>query len=234
MGGKNVKITIVEKVLSLLAPHYCYSCGKTGLVLCDNCKYDISFDPFYGCCLCASPNINGVCASHHAPFERSFIVSTRQGSIKACIDAFKFHNVKAAAAPLANLLKSRLPLIPKSAVLVPIPTSSPHIRQRGYDQTLLLAKQLATGLNTPLKQLLERSSNATQHLAASKKIRKQQAAQAFSLSESNQIIKGQLYILIDDIITTGSTVSEAAHLITNAGGRVWVAALAYQPAAEPA
>lgn len=228
MGGLNVKNTIVERVLQIIAPHPCSGCGKVGVVLCDDCKYDIIHEPFLGCSLCGAPQPLGICESHGASIARAFIVGQRQGALQDVINRLKFNNVKAATLPLAELLNEYLPCLPDDIQIVPIPTVRSHIRQRGYDQVALLAQQLADIRTIPLHNALRRVTNATQHTAVTKNVRKQQAHQAFSL-DTDADLNGKTVLLVDDIVTTGSTLTAAADILSRAGATVWVAALAYQP-----
>lgn len=229
MGGKNVKNTIVERYLRVIAPHYCFSCGKVGTLLCDYCKYDIGNEPFLGCLLCGTPSRVGICEWHESPIERSFVVSERSGPLEAAINGLKFHNVKATARSLAELLDERLPLLPESTVIVPIPTVRSHIRQRGYDQVELIARHLAELRHMRIKKLLVRTGKETQH-ELDRRSRQQAAKRAFRLNTSiAESLKGAPLLILDDIITTGATVHNAALTLSLLESPLWVGAVAYQP-----
>ena len=227
MGGQNVKNTMVERLLDLAAPHLCLGCGKEGRLVCDNCKYDISFDPFVGCILCGRPQRRGVCDDHAAPFVSAYVASSRSGVVKALLDNLKFHNAKAAAKCLAEILDQRAPYFPSDAIIVPIPTSSAHRRERGYDQTDLIARHFAHLRNLRIEYMLRRTDNAVQHMVGRRQ-RADQACHAYALGFGKHVTPGRYYIILDDIITTGATVTEASRLITEAGGIVAVVAGAYQ------
>jgi len=113
-------------------------------------------------------------------------------------------------------------------VVVPIPTIAQHVRQRGYDHTKLFAKRFATRRSIPIStSLLARNTNAKQ-LGANRKTRIKQAQQAFRLTAAPQASK--VYLLIDDIATTGSTLEYAARTLLSGGAEhVWVAVIARQP-----
>ncbi len=212
----------------MVAPHPCYGCGKVGVVLCEHCKYDIVSEPFSGCIVCQSPHPYGICASHDVPFERVFVVGTREGTLKETIDGLKFSRTKAAAASLAELLDLSLPLLPTGVHVVPVPTVRSHIRQRGYDHALLVAKQFARRRSLSVSKALTRETNHTQHLA-DRAQREVQVKGAFSVSpEVARGLQGKTVLLVDDVVTTGSTLLEAAQVLRQAGVTVWAAALAYQ------
>lgn len=228
MGGVNVKNTIVEHVLDVVAPHLCFGCQKRGSILCDNCKYDIIHEPFLGCILCERPNRSGVCPEHSAPFTKAFVVSYRQGVLQETIDAFKFQRAKRAGFTLATLLNQRLPLLPFTVSIVPVPTVRSHIRQRGYDQVELIARHLSALRGYPVERIVARTHNETQHVL-SRQERSEVALCSYGVRSGAHIKPGKVYMVLDDVITTGSTIKAVAQCIRDAGGTAWVAALAYQP-----
>jgi ComF family protein len=223
----NVKNTMIDTLLSVVAPHLCSGCGQVGSLFCDNCKYDIIAEPFSGCVLCEKPSRLGICADHKAAFNQAFVVSHRSGALQRLIGGFKFRNMKSASASLADLLDSRLPRLPDRSVFVPIPTAPPHIRERGYDHMLLVATTLASKRHVPLSPLLVRTNNLVQH-KASRRDRVRQAQTAFKVE--GKIDPLATYIVVDDIVTTGATINQAALLLRQAGATsVWIAAIARQP-----
>lgn len=228
MGGLNVKNTIVERALQVIAPHYCLGCGKVGSLLCSYCKYNIGEEPFLGCIICGLPSRSGICSVHDSTLERSFIVSERSGVLEATINGLKFHNSKAAAKELAILLDQRLPLLPTNTLIVPIPTVRSHIRQRGYDQVELIARHLSNMRGISIAPLLKRVGTATQH-ELGKEERRVAAQKAFTLNRMLSVQEGILLLVLDDIITTAATVSAAAETLKPLKGIVMVGALAYQP-----
>lgn len=213
--------------MQIVAPHYCINCGKVGNNLCHCCKYDIVHDPHLVCILCNQPNNDGICQGHKSAISKAYFINQRQGFLQKLIDSLKFGRNYMAALTLAELLDMRLPIISR-ATLVPIPTAPAHIRQRGYDQALLIARHLAVIRQLPLVEALVRTKNTTQHLVG-RSDRMFQADGLFNLSATAKIVPGGLYLIIDDIITSGATVLSAAKVISGAGGIVLVAAAAFQP-----
>ena len=227
MGGLNVKNTMVERVLQIIAPHPCSGCGNVGTILCEDCKYDIINEPFEGCILCGTPNPYGICSTHNSPITRAFTVSTRAGSLETVINKFNFQHTKGAARPLAELFDASLPIFSNNTLIVPIPTVRAHIRERGYDHVGLIARHLADIRSLCIEPLLVRRTNTTQH-TVNREMREVQANEAFVLQDGVNV-RGRTVVLIDDIVTTGSTLQAAAMQLTNAGAIVWAATLAYQP-----
>ena len=235
MGGLNVKITMIQRVLQTVAPHPCSGCAKIGTLLCDDCKYDINHEPFLGCILCAKPHEDGICADHLTAFSQVFVAGERTGALEVLINALKFHNTKAAAKTLAEVLHSTLPLFPANTRIIPIPTVASHIRQRGYDQVDLISRYLSELRGYPVTRALVRLNKATQH-TSSRSDRAIQAGQAFALAETDCVQRDSgndedsyPVLLLDDVITTGATITEAAKVLSTKYKTIVVIALAYQP-----
>ncbi|MFZ2126000.1 MAG: phosphoribosyltransferase family protein [Candidatus Microsaccharimonas sp.] len=152
----------------------------------------------------------------------------RQGVLQRLIGGYKFQNMKASASILAELLDARLPPLSDRIIIIPVPTSPSHIRERGYDHTLLIAQHL--GYRRRLRvdhHLVERRHSKTQH-SATRTVRLAQAVSAFRLEGS--INPTAIYLIVDDVVTTGSTIEAVAQLLSRAGAkRILVAALARQP-----
>jgi ComF family protein len=147
--------------------------------------------------------------------------------LQSLIDAYKFENTCAAYGSLADLLHARLPDLPANTIVVPIPTISSHIRQRGYDHTLLIARSLAKRRGFVVTPLLRRQTDTKQR-DATRRQREQQAEAAFYIQGA--VDETRPYLLIDDIATTGATLRHAARKLKEAGaGTIWVAAIARQP-----
>lgn len=224
---RNVKNTMIQGVLGLVAPHLCFGCAKVGSPLCANCKYNIIAEPYSGCVLCERLTDTGICILHTISYKTIWVVAERKGVLQEVIDAYKFQNLKAAAQSLAELLNETLPLLPKNTLIVPVPTIASHIRERGYDHTLLIAKHFAALRELTLSSVLEAISRTTQHTVG-KKERAKQASTAYRATQ--KLSSTTPYLLIDDIVTTGATIAAASDQLIRAGAStVWVAALARQP-----
>ncbi len=218
---------MIERLLQVIAPHYCSGCDKIGYVLCPNCKYDISDEPFSGCIVCGLACQLGICKKCCTSFERAWCVGERREALEDVINRYKFERAKASYRVLADLLDAILPQLPADTVIVPVPTVSRHIRERGYDHTLLIAKRLARLRNLKVTTPLFRKNSASQR-GASKPVRLKQAKSAFGCK--SKLIPGVTYLLIDDISTTGATLRYAAQTLRDSGAEtVWVAVIARQP-----
>ncbi len=219
---------MLDQTLSFIAPHYCSGCGIVGELLCDNCKYDIVSEPFSACAACGKclAKTNGICHQCRVPYQRAWCVADRHDQLQRLIDSYKFKNVRAAHRPLARLLHEYLPELPPNTVIVPVPTVSSHIRQRGYDHMLLIARRLGKLRKLPVDTSLRRITDTKQRDAGARQ-RTAQAKAAFSCRKP--LNETEVYLLIDDVITTGSTVKYASKKLLSAGAPiVWVASISRQ------
>jgi ComF family protein len=154
-------------------------------------------------------------------------VADRRDHLQRLIGNYKFTNARAAHRPLAELLDTNLPELPENTVIVPVPTVSSHIRERGYDHMLLIARRLSRLRRLPISTRLQRATSTKQR-AAGRRQRTEQAKVAFICRD--QLDPDLTYLLIDDVITTGATVKYAAQALLNAGAvNVWVASISRQP-----
>ncbi|AKM80619.1 MAG: putative Phosphoribosyltransferase [Candidatus Saccharibacteria bacterium GW2011_GWC2_44_17] len=220
---------MIDDILSLIAPHYCFGCTKVGVVLCQNCKYNIISEPYRRCINCAVPitTNRGVCLRCKLPYSRAWCIGERNGELESLLNAYKFSNVRAVYKAFADLLDSSLSNLPSSVYVVPVPTITTHIRQRGYDHTALIAKEFARKRKLTYLPCLGRKTNTVQR-GKGRGERIKQAKTAFTCQA--QLDDSGVYLLIDDVVTTGATVRYSAKALKAAGAKdVWVASISRQP-----
>lgn len=218
---------MLDILMSFIAPHYCSGCGLVGSSLCDNCKYDIIDELKSTCLLCKRPcGSAGVCKQCSGVFERAWCVGNRDGVLQRLVGLYKFERMRSAYRVLGDLILDRLPDLPFNTVLVPVPTVSGHIRERGYDHMRLIAKYIARRRKLSVSYVLYRKTQTKQRQASAKQ-REAQARRAFGVKGG--LDSKQTYLLIDDVVTTGSTIKYAAKALRAAGAKhIWVAVIARQ------
>ena len=216
-----------DKPLSFIAPHYCCGCDRIGTLLCDNCKYNITSERIPVCIMCHRPTAeNWLCNTCKVDFSRAWVVSERKGVLQRLVGLYKFERAKAANCCLGDLLLDILPELPENTVIVPIPTTSARIRERGYDHMLLIAKYVARARNVRCGKLIIRQNDSKQRQMNAK----QRAAQAkVAFGVAGKIDADATYLVIDDVITTGATIKYACRSLKKAGAKnIWVAVIARQ------
>jgi ComF family protein len=154
-------------------------------------------------------------------------VGWRTDELRRLIDDYKFENVRSAHHILAELLDQRISQLPGTTVVVPVPTISSHIRMRGYDHAALLARSFARRRRLEVQPIVKRVTTTVQRDAP----RLQRIAQAkVAFKVRKKLDPSVPYLVIDDIITTGASVTYVAKALREAGAKeVWLAAIARQP-----
>lgn len=143
--------------------------------------------------------------------------------IARLINGWKHHGRLHLQRPLQHLLFSQLHTLPEVDLVVPIPLHWRRQWRRGFNQTALLASALADQQQLPFANLLRRPS-AHRHQQGSNANQRRAAMHDSFISKA--ALHGQRILLIDDVVTTGSTVRAASHALLKAGaGSVSVAAL---------
>jgi len=228
---------MIDKILGWLSPHMCEGCGEVGTTLCKRCSFYILDQKWQKCINCRhqmttselakSGNMCRDCG-HVLPFFKVFVVGERTKTLKKLVGNYKYFSRRESARAMAELLKRVLPEnLPTDLVIVPLPTIAEHIRERGFDHTKLMVRQLSHKINLKYDQrLLRRTDNSSQH-SASLSQRQKQAAQAFTVSRHHLL--PERILLIDDIYTTGATTAAAAKLLKKHGAKeVWLGIIARQ------
>ena len=178
--------------------------------------------------VCRGPSRYGEsqCSRCAAPHSRDWCVGEKSEALEKLLNVYKFGRAKSAVAPIVDLLDSVVPQLPQDIVVVPIPTVAAHIRQRGYDHCDLVAREFAKRRNHQFSTVIERVGSDRQR-GATRAQRIRQAKRAFRCQKA---LNGSTYLLIDDVYTTGATMTYASKTLLDAGaGSVWIAVVARQP-----
>ena len=198
---KIVKNTTFVGPLDLLAPHSCRGCGRLGSVICACCKNYIS------CC------VFDYNTRIFAGLPEVYTIGKREGLLADLIHDYKYYSVRAIGKELAELMFNKLPSnLSKNTFIVPLPTSTRHIRERGFDHTAFVAKKMAKMGGFKVLPILVRNKNTVQ-VGADKKTRLKQAEQAYSINEKVKIDPRATYILFDDVWTTGASMRMAHRML---------------------
>lgn len=221
--------SLLEKMVAILAPHHCIICGKEDNIICENCLFSEQKMLSPTCCLCATPNADWrVCDKCRVQVTLGYIwpASEYSGAVKQLVHLLKYERAKAAHQPLAALIEDAMPF--GEWLIVPVPTEPKRIRQRGYDHAQLIARHVAQLRHLPYYQVLLRVQHARQ-VGENRVQRLVQAAGMFAVSPRVNV-KGAKIVLIDDVCTTGATLTAAAKALHDAGAaEIHACVAAWQP-----
>ena len=209
---------MLDALLSLIAPHLCINCGAHGAILCVNCKYDIELEGLSRCLLCQQTLYRRQCTNSLCKLRdiTQFVGTQREGLLSEVISDYKFKPSRAHSFILADILAEQAPYFPDRTVVVPVPTSNVHIRQRGFAHMERLAGEFAEKRRYQTANLLTRMHNQRQ-VGSTRAERFKHAASAFRCS--NRLLATTPYLLIDDVTTTGATLQYGYEALHRAGAR---------------
>ena len=201
-----MRVSLTERALGLLFPPRCMACRQpvsVGESLCPRCR-----DKLPKGRLCRQLTVDGRAVS---------VVSAMVyvGAFRESLHRFKFEGKAALGKPMGRLMVSALEETGFDAVVY-TPLSARAKRERGYDQSALLAKEVAKQLGLPCLEALRKiRETAVQHElpAAKRRINVQGAYRA------EGIVQGKRLLLVDDIVTTGSTLEACAQALYQAGAK---------------
>jgi ComF family protein len=226
-------------MLHLLYPATCILCGAAGddgLDICAGCRADL---PALGiaCVRCALPlpdavlatvdgagPVCGGCRHKPPPFTRTLAAYRYEQPLPALVGGFKFQRrlnmLRLAGLLLAQALQAADAQRPDA--IVPVPLHRRRLRQRGYDQALELARGVGSTLDLPVLDGCVARDRATPPQAElDANARKRNVRGAFQATMS---LDGPHIAVLDDVVTTASTVTEVARVLLGAGARrvdVW-------------
>ena len=227
MKNSVVKKTTFGKLLDMLLPFYCRGCGKTGSLLCEDCKSDIKIigrvqrigdgkEEQEVLIQGADNNENVKKTIRLGEIEELFIGGFREGALKTLISDYKFKSVKKSTEVLVPILDEAVPE-DLDAVIVPLPTIRKHIRERGFDHTLRLAEEFGKKRGLRISKVLIRA-NKTVQVGADEEMREKQAAEAYKV-DLERFKPEETYLLLDDVWTTGASMRAAAKKLREAGAK---------------
>jgi ComF family protein len=170
------------------------------------------------------------------PFERAVAYGSYDGELRDLIHLLKFQQVRPAAAVLGRALAETIANLEQAMpagtiAVVPVPLHKRKQAQRGFNQAEMIArgalKQLSRRKRFDLcTGVLARRRETGSQIGLTSHQRRENMRDAFAVSDPTRILKRDV-LLIDDVLTTGTTASECARVLRRAGAaRVWVATVA--------
>ena len=220
--------------LDLLLPLHCVGCRREGELLCARCIESLQRLKQPYCDICAEPNVHGLCQmclEHPSEIDGIRAPYLFEGPLREAVHRLKYRGWRAAAPLLGRLLadfldRNQFPAQPRGQALVPVPLHPRRLRSRGYNQSHLLAKEAGRLLDMPVRQdLAKRVKDSPPQVDA--RSREQRRANVAGSFLAKTEVAGMSILLVDDVATTGSTLSACAAALKEAGAaRVWGVVLA--------
>lgn len=160
------------------------------------------------------------CSNEEPPFYIARAVGPYDGSYRIAIKVLKFLGRRFLSVRMGQMMADAILEEPRFwplDLVIPVPASRGHLEQRGFNQTELLANQIARKIKVRMEpELLQRIKETPSQRELSKMEREQNLICAFKAGNARQI-RGKNILLVDDVYTTGSTSKECAKTLLNAG-----------------
>ncbi|VAW60547.1 Competence protein F homolog, phosphoribosyltransferase domain; protein YhgH required for utilization of DNA as sole source of carbon and energy [hydrothermal vent metagenome] len=228
-----------------LFPARCLLCGATrdllpDSTLCVACSGDLLRN-IHACSVCASPlavghsepgaEVCGQCMQKAPVYDRIWSPFCYAQPLEWMIQQLKFSARLSFASLLSDLIIQQWPVSfeqqPRPEAIIPMPLHPRRLKQRGFNQALLLVKPLAKRLNLPVDtESCRRIRNTAHQTGKNARQRVLNIKDAFRFENQNNY---QHVVIFDDVVTTGSSVSELSKIIKQAGVKrvdVWCLARA--------
>lgn len=229
--AKDVK----KSLLDTLFPTFCLACeNEGGEYLCGTCA-NLLEKSKPGCLICHKTSVFGLthphCKIRAYPEGLITTFSYKDDRVAKLIIVGKYYSVSSIYKTFARLMCQSLPFTPKDLagenfLLTPTPLHWMRKKWRGFNQSEVLCEELSKHLQLNILSCLERTkfTRTQKNLKREERLKNMEAA--FKLKADTHI-SGQNFILVDDVVTTGSTMLEAAKILkTNGAAKVWCLAVA--------
>jgi len=248
-----------ESLFATLFPADCRLCQApllniSRLPVCPQCLAAMQPISVQTCSLCGERLVSpcavqdprcGMCRRVEPAFTRAVAYGSYDGGLRELLHLLKYEDVRPAAAVLGRMLGEAIRRLEpdfgdRPVLVVPVPLHREKLRRRGFNQAELLAGQAVAsiGKNSRMKlntRVLTRRRATQSQTGLTRHQRRQNVRGAFVVSRPEKIQKREV-LLIDDVFTTGTTLSECARVLRRAGAsKVWVATVArtLKAGAEP-
>ena len=162
------------------------------------------------------------CRTRPPAFSQAWTLYPYQSPLKEAIKLFKYQGKISLAGPMTTLMTTALGAIPAIDLIIPVPLHPTRLREREYNQSLLLAYGLSTSLHIPLSYTtLIRTRETPPQTSLTRQERLKNLRRSFA-THTPQLLKEKTVLLVDDVYTTGTTVNECAKALRKAGsGKVF-------------
>ncbi len=233
----------LHSLLERLLPPRCIICdapGHGGMDICPQCLAGLPHNP-RACSQCALPLPSGdvdtpvrcgQCLKKPPAFDHAISLFEYKDDAASLIMQLKFHDRLALSRLFGQLMLDRVRVEGATGVdaLLPVPLHRSRLRSRGFNQSVELARMLSRGLQIPLlRHQVARVVATSQQTGLDAKTRRQNIRGAFRVMAA---IPYEHVAIVDDVVTTGSTVNELARVLKKAGVKtvsVWSVARAPSP-----
>ncbi len=184
------------------------------------------FSAEWFCVRCRTPFLNsrpldeegvcGLCRRGWTGFDAAYCFSAYEGKLRQLIHLFKYQRIRTLSRPLGEFLAMALPRDQRFDAVVPMPLHWWRHWRRGFNQSSLLAREIARRSGIPVIAAVRRRRSTTSQAGLSNSARRANVSGAFAV-RGRRGVRGLRLLLVDDVMTTGATASSCAAALKRAG-----------------
>lgn len=224
---------IKSYVLDFFFPNRCPFCGgfiPYNVLCCEECFSEILWADEHICPNCGKPKRPDCLCKESPEYSLCASAAYYSGIVREGIYSLKFKNNLNAAAIFGRTLRdklSKMGVLQSIDIAVPVPMSPRQKRTRGYNQAEEIAKHLTEGTDIPVRtDLIQRRFSKTAQHTLNGEDRKREASETYYTSLDGTPLSGMTVLLIDDVLTTGSTLNACSGLLLQLGAERVICAAA--------
>ena len=237
--------SLFGRLADVLWPRICAAggCGRAsdrpGRHICSRCFAALPFHAAAGCCRVCGAEVTAetrhdficeACAARPPAFERARSAVRYEAPVDGLVQEFKYRRAAWLGPDFADLLEGAVRAkldFHEIDVVVPVPLHPNRLRTRGFNQSEILADGLSRRLDRRLDtRALVRTTDTPHQARLTEEERRQNLKEAFAVADPSGV-RGRTVLLVDDVMTSGATLSFAARALLDASAaRVWCATVA--------
>jgi ComF family protein len=205
LATKRLLLHLISVGTDLVFPPRCAACGRVDTVLCLDCRNEIEYLPY--------PALRDTIA----PLRGIACTAPHEGKIREAVQALKYQNSRRIAVTLGKRLYNQLiQQMWNVDLIVPVPLHPKRLAERGYNQAQLLAEEIARYSHLPVEPHgLQRIRYSESQVTMNAAQRLTNVSGAFRAEKDR--IAGRSIIVIDDVLTTGATLTSCADALITSG-----------------
>jgi len=224
---------ILKSIVDFVFPPICFMCGnpfssEKDVGICPHCLSQVKYIVSPMCSRCGKPfyseilddHLCGDCLTERRYFNIARSIGYYDGILRKTIHLLKYKLKTNLAFTLGDFMAQRMQTFFSGVtyhLIIPVPLHPKRLRERGFNQTLFLARFVSKKNNIPLDSYnLTRKRETKPQVGLSKRDRKDNVKGSFSILKRDKVVDKDI-LLVDDVYTSGNTVDECSKILVKAG-----------------
>lgn len=212
--------TMFRNLADIIFPPHCLSCNKPGNWICKRCENLLLINNIPECAVCRKISTGFTTHIHcrqNLPIDKVIICWQYNSLARSIMNSFKRNLRYAIVEQLIELCIPRVsPYLTENAILVPVPSTQYRIRNRGFNQSKVIADCIAVKTKAEVREVLCRTNDSHHQTGQTLEQRVKQDLTTFRINtKTSDSIRGRNIVLVDDVCTTGTTLKNCALTLQN-------------------